>query len=409
MCLSAWSKGKTAMNRIFKSIIRIFSFPGKELREVMRQPRLILSLVLGPFLIILLFGLGYPDEGRSLRTTIVVSPQNPLAGSVESFAKNLGPAIIYQGIEHNKDVALANLALGKSDMVVVVPDNPVQTIQNNQRAEFQIYHNEVDPFQIAYIRSVGRLYTDEVNRRVLAAITEKGQTGLSDLSSNLSNLSSLNSNVLVSPFTSEVYGLSKVQYTPVGFLTPAVIILLLQHLSVTISSLSIVRERRSGIMELFQVAPLTALETLISKYLSYLIFCIIIAAVLTALVVWGIGVPVLGSWVNYSLALLIVLFASLGAGFVISLTSETEIQAVQNSMLLLLMSIFFSGFFLDLRLLWQPMKVISWSLPATYGIRMMQDVMLRGYPLPLQVFEGIAAIGVALFLISYFLLKRKMD
>jgi ABC-2 type transport system permease protein len=150
------------MNKIFKALIRIFSFPRKELAEIVRQPRMILSLVLGPFLIILLFGLGYPDEGRSLRTTIVVNGQNPLAGFVDSFADTLGPAILFQGVEHNKEVALANLALGKSDMVVIVPDNPIETIRNNQRAEFQIYHNEVDPFQIAYIRSVGRLYTDEV-------------------------------------------------------------------------------------------------------------------------------------------------------------------------------------------------------------------------------------------------------
>ncbi len=397
------------MNRIAKSLIRIFSFPRKELTEILRQPRLILSLVLGPFLIIILFGLGYPDEGRSLRTTIVVGEQNPLASSVETFAQSLGPAIVYQGIEHNKEVALANLALGKSDMVVVVPENPVETIRNDQQAEFQIYHNEVDPFQIAYIRSVGRLYTDEVNRRVLAALTEQGQQSVPELNASLSELNSVSSNVLVSPFKPSFSGLSEVQFTPVGFLTPAVIILLLQHLSVTIAALSIVRERRSGIMELFRASPLSALEAIISKYLSYLFFNIIIAAVLTALVVWGIGVPVIGSWVNYALALLIVLFTSLGAGFVISLVSETEIQAVQYSMLLLLTSIFFSGFFLDLRLLWDPMKVLAWSLPATYGIRMLQDVMLRGYPLPLAVFEGITGIGVGLFLLSYFLLKKKMD
>jgi ABC-2 type transport system permease protein len=397
------------MTRIFKSIIRMFSFPGKELREILRQPRLILSLVLGPFLIILLFGLGYPDEGRSLRTTLVVAEQNPFAGSVESFAKNLGPAIIYQGIEHKQEVALAKLALGQTDMVVVVPDNPLESIRNNQQAEFQIFHNEVDPFQVAYIRSVGRLYTDEVNRRVLAAITKEGQQGLSDLPADMSELTSMSSSVLVSPFTAEFYGLAEVQFTPVGFLTPAVIILLLQHLAVTISALSIVREQRSGIMELFRVAPLTALEALISKYVSYLLFSAVIAAVLTALVVWGIGVPVLGNWAHYALALLIVLFASLGAGFVISLVSETEIQAVQNAMLLLLASIFFSGFFLDLRLLWEPMKALAWSLPATYGIRMMQDVMLRGYPLPVLVFMGISTIGVGLFLISYFLLKRRMN
>lgn len=400
------------MSRIFKPLIRMFSFPGKELKEILRQPRLILSLVLGPFLIILLFGLGYPDEGRALRTTIVVGEQNPLADSVQAFAESLGPAIIFQRIENDQEVALANLALGKTDMVVVVPDNPVETIENNQQAEFQIFHNEVDPFQIAYVRSVGRLYTDEINRRVLAAITEEGQEGLADvpdLGSRLSDLTSLSSRVLVSPFTSEFYGLSEVQFTPVGFLTPAVIVLLLQHLSVTIASLSIVREQRSGIMELFRVAPLTALEALVSKYLSYLVFCSIIGAVLTALVVWIIGVPILGSWVNFALALLVVIFASLGAGFLISLLSQTEIQAVQNSMLLLLTSIFFSGFFLDLRLLWEPMKVLAWSLPATYGIRMVQDVMLRGYPLPLQIFQGIAAIGVGLFLVCYFLLRRRME
>jgi ABC-2 type transport system permease protein len=396
------------MSRIFKSLIRILSFPQKELTEIFRQPRLILSLVLGPFLIILLFGLGYPDEGRSLRTTFVVSEKNPIAPQVEELAKNIGPAIIYKGMEKNKEVALASLALGQTDMVVIVPDDPLAKIQNNEQAKFEIFHNEVDPFQIAYIRSVGSLYTNEVNRRVLAALTNQGQETLSGLNENLSELNSVSSNVLVSPFSAEFYGLSEVQFTPVGFLTPAVIVLLLQHLSVTISALSIVRERRSGIMELFSVAPLTPLETLISKYLSYLIFSALVAAVLSALVVWGIGVPILGSWVNYVLVLFILLFTSLGAGFAISLISETEIQAVQNSMLLLLASIFFSGFFLDLRLLWEPMKAVAWSLPATYGIRMMQDVMLRGYPIPLLVFEGIAAIGVLLFLINYFLLRKRM-
>lgn len=396
------------MIKLFKSLIRIFSFPQKELTEMFRQPRLIFTLVLGPFLIILLFGLGYPDEGRALRTTFVVSEQNPLAPQVEELAKNIGPAIIYKGIEKDKQVALASLALGQTDMVVIVPDDPVGKIKNNQQAQFEIFHNEVDPFQIGYIRSVGNLYTNEVNRRVLASLTSQGQETLSGLDANLSELNSVSSSVLVSPFSSDYYGLSKVQYTPVGFLTPAVIVLLLQHLAVTISALSIVREQRSGIMELFKVSPLTTMETLISKYLSYLVFSALVAAVLSALVIWGINVPVLGSWVNYVLVLFILLFTSLGAGFAISLISETEIQAVQYSMLLLLASIFFSGFFLDLRLLWDPMKVLAWSLPATYGIRMMQDVMLRGYAIPLLVCEGIAAIGVVLFLLNYFLLRKRI-
>lgn len=401
------------MRRLFKPFIRIFSFPKKELSEIFRQPRLILTLVLGPFLIILLFGLSYPEQGRSLRTTFVLDDQSPMADEVESIAKEIGGSIIYQGIEPNKDVALAELALGQSDMVVVVPEDPLGKVRNNEQATLTIYHNEVDPFQVAYIRSAGRIYTDEVNRRILAALTEQGQAGveenLSSLDENLSEFNSLDSNVLVSPFVSELSSLSEVQYTPVGFLTPAVIILLLQHLSVTFAAMSIVRERVSGIMELFRVAPLKTIETLLGKYASYMLFGVLIAALLTALVVWGIGVPMLGDWIDYVLAMIVVLFASLGVGFMISLISETEIQAVQYSMLFLLASIFFSGFFLDLRLMWDPIKVLAWSLPATYGIRMLQDIMLRGYPLPLIIFLGITAIGVGLFLVDWFLLARKMS
>jgi ABC-2 type transport system permease protein len=162
-------------------------------------------------------------------------------------------------------------------------------------------------------------------------------------------------------------------------------------------------------MELFKVAPITAFETLVGKYISYLFFETILAGVITALAVWLLKIPSFGHLQDYFFAIVILLFTSLGVGFLISLISETDTQAVQFSMLLLLASIFFSGFFLDLRLMKSPITFIAWSLPATYGIRMLQDVMLRGSSVPLLVFSGIAGIGVVLFLIDWRLLKKKME
>jgi ABC-2 type transport system permease protein len=78
-------------------------------------------------------------------------------------------------------------------------------------------------------------------------------------------------------------------------------------------------------------------------------------------------------------------------------------------MLLLLASIFFSGFFLDMRLMWEPIKVLAWSLPATYGIRMLQDIMLRGASASPLIFQGLLLIGIVLFIISWLLLRRRMD
>ena len=116
-----------------------------------------------------------------------------------------------------------------------------------------------------------------------------------------------------------------------------------------------------------------------------------------------------GIWYNYALAVIVLLFTALGVGFLISLISQTDTQAVQYSMLLLLASIFFSGFFLDLRLMWEPMKAIAWSLPATYGIRMLQDIMLRGASAPPMIFQGLLLIGIGLFIVSWLLLRRRMD
>jgi len=432
---------------MFKFLIRISSFLGKEFVEILRQPRLILTLVFGPFLIMFLFGLGYPDQSRPLRTLFVIEDQNALQEQANLFTESPNPAIISLGVENNKELALEKLARNQTDLVVVIPPNPVETIQSNQQAEFLVYHNEVDPFQAAYVQSIARIYVDEINRRALQTVTEQGQeeagsaqpslesalsktkairaalppadpnaAQLADLeqelttvNENLTTFRSLGSGVLVSPFAVRTSGLSEVQFTPTGFFAPAVIVLLLQHLSVTFASLSIVRERRSGIMELFRVAPLTALETLLGKFLSYLVFEIILAAIITGLAVWVLKIPMLGQWQDYAVAIVVLIFTSLALGFMISLISQTDTQAVQYSMLVLLASIFFSGFFLDLRLMWEPVRVVAWSIPATYGIRMLHDIMLRGELSPAIIFLGISAIGIGLFLIDWLLLRRHME
>lgn len=432
---------------MFRFLIRISSFLRKELVEIIRQPRLILTLVLGPFLIMFLFGLGYPDENRSLRTLFVIADPNATQEQIAMFTKITSPAIINQGVEGNKTLALSRLSNYRTDLVVEVPTNPFEQVQNNQRAEFVVYHNEVDPFQLAYVQAVTEIYVDEINKTFLESVAVEGQgnagslqTSVQDalaktqalkaalppgdartnqvaeveqdltvLNENLTEFRSLGPGVLVTPFAARTSGITEMHFTPTSFFAPSVIVLLLQHLSVTFAALSIVRERRSGIMEWFRVAPISAFETLIGKFLSYLFFEILLAAVITALAVWVLGIPMLGNWWDYAAAVIILIFTSLALGFTISLISQTDTQAVQYSMLVLLSSIFFSGFILDLRLMSEPITAVAWSIPATYGIRMLQDIMLRGSLSAPIIFQGLLAIGIVLFLIDWLLLRRRVE
>ncbi len=86
----------------------------------------------------------------------------------------------------------------------------------------------------------------------------------------------------------------------------------------------------------------------------------------------------------------------------------SERQAVQLSLLVLLASVFFSGFVLSIDEFIPQVRALAYALPVTHGIRLAQDVMLRGWTN--EVWHVWALLGIALVLIvaSWALLRRGM-
>ena len=235
---------------------------------------------------------------------------------------------------------------------------------------------------------------------------DKIDKDITDLDGKLAEFQSIDPSIIVSPFRSETKSVANVQPSISDFFAPAVLALLLQHLAVTFAALSIVRERNVGTMELFRVSPLSAAEALFGKYISYMLFGGVIAAILSALLVFALHVPMLGNWWYFALVIAAVLFTSLGIGFAISIVSQTDSQAVQYSMIILLASVFFSGFIMSLDMLWEPVRVISWLLPTTYGTLLLRDIALRGIDPNWVLLGGLIAIGLVLMLISWRLMRR---
>ena len=512
---------------VYRFFIRTSAFVSKEMIEVLRQTPLILTLVLGPFLIMLLFGIGYRNQARPLRALIVMQEGDPLEKQVEEQISTLGPDLIYEGTTTDREAAMKQLRQGNVDVVVVIPPDALQTIQNSQQAVVQFYHNEIDPYQASYVEYFGGAYIDEVNRRIVRTYAEQGQENasslegrladarqrvqtmrqalqagnalaaqgeqkqlnsdidavsmlvggslgllsglqgqttdgntagnasnvsseneaiiesltkvqksqqdvgtiqqdqssyaeelakldqldadLSDLETQLKDFQSVEPGVLVAPFKSQTLGVQPTELKPADFFAPAVVVLLLQHLAITFSALAIVREQRSGSIELFRISPLSALETLLGKYLSYILLGAALGAIITATVVLALKVPMLGTWVDYAIVMLTLLFTALGMGFLISLFAKTEMQAVQYAMFVLLGSVFFSGFFLDLRYLWEPVRTVSWLLPATYAIRLLQTIMLRGQTIEPLLYFALLGIGVLLFIFAWFIFRRRLQ
>ncbi|MBI2760026.1 MAG: ABC transporter permease, partial [Chloroflexi bacterium] len=148
-------------------------------------------------------------------------------------------------------------------------------------------------------------------------------------------------------------------------------------------------------------------EVVTGNYLSYGLLCAIAGGILLALLVFALGVPVFGDvrLVIGTLALLVA--CSLGVGFVISMLSSSEQQAAQVAMLVLIGSVFFSGFVVALNTLVWPIRALSYALPATYAIRTLQDVMLRGVMRERTDLVVLGAAAVAGFVITVWLFRRE--
>jgi ABC-2 type transport system permease protein len=77
-------------------------------------------------------------------------------------------------------------------------------------------------------------------------------------------------------------------------------------------------------------------------------------------------------------------------------------------MMLLIASVFFTGFFMDLDRFSAPIKTIARFLPATYGIRLLQNIALRGELSPANWLSSLAVYAVVAFAVAWLLLRRAM-
>jgi ABC-2 type transport system permease protein len=194
----------------------------------------------------------------------------------------------------------------------------------------------------------------------------------------------------------------------VGYFGPAVLALILQHMAVTLIALSVVRDRTSGVIELFRVSPVSAWEVVVGKILGFGFLSAVIAFASLALLVLGLGVPLLGSPAELAAVVGLLIFASLGLGLLISIISDSERQAVQLSLLLLLASVFFSGFVLAIDEFTEPVRSLTSILPVTHGISMIGDVMFRGSIGELWQLTVLGALAVGFILVAWLLLRRAM-
>jgi len=385
------------MGSLWRSLVRVTSFSGKELRETVRRPGMLFALVLGPFLVMLLFGLGYTGQRRPFATEVVIPAESSLPRD-PAFYQDLAPGRIQVvSVSDDRAAALDRLENLETDLVVVAPENAAEQLRQGEQTEIVVAWNQVDPVYDGLARLAVSTMVSALNAEIIRQAAAEGiDLAAGELGPRVENLSP---DVIAEPTTAKTQNVAPTEPSVLNFFGPAVLALVIQHLAITLSALSMVRERLSGQIDLFRVAPVNAIEVLTGKYIAFAVLSLLVTAVVGALMVFVLQIPVLSGYVEAILIVLLLTFASLGVGLLISLVADSERMAVQLAMLVLLASVFFSGFVLPVQDFIGPVQYLAYLLPVTHGIAALQDAMLRGMTDPWTI-GALTGIGVVLYVVS---------
>jgi ABC transporter DrrB family efflux protein len=208
---------------------------------------------------------------------------------------------------------------------------------------------------------------------------------------------------------------SRLLYNPdllsARFFVPGLVGIILQLVTLFLTSFAIVRERELGTLEQLFVTPVGKAGLLLGKLLPYAVLGILELIIVLVAMVFIFGVPIAGN-----LALLIILSSlflvcSLGLGLLISTIAQTQLSATQFAFMIMLPSVLLSGFVFPRSQMPAPIYAISFALPVTYFIEILRGIVLRGADLRdlIPWIGGLAACCVIILALSIARFRKQLS
>lgn len=161
-------------------------------------------------------------------------------------------------------------------------------------------------------------------------------------------------------------------------IVPGLLGVILTMTMILFTSAAIVRKRERGNLELLITTPVRSFELMVAKIVPYIFVGLIQVFIILGLGHVIFGVPINGSVAQILLGTLLFIAASLTLGLVISTIANTQLQAMQMTVFILLPSILLSGFMFPYEGMPVAAQWIAEVLPATHFMRMIRGIVLRG-------------------------------
>src|SRR6266511_2600584 len=202
--------------RLTKSAVRIGAVIRKEMRELWRRPGALLSLALGPLVVMALFGIGFTGQRGPVDLIVVIPKDLELPRDAAMYQKVAGESAAHVvAVTDDANDARARLSRGEIRMILLAPADLRERIERGEQAQLIAETNELDPIQ------------QGINAVV---IKTAAQQGLARLASSGASPPPVAPDVVARPLRPVVRNNATADPTLLTFFTPAVLALVLQPL-----------------------------------------------------------------------------------------------------------------------------------------------------------------------------------
>jgi len=336
---------------------------------------LILALVL-PTVQLLIFGWAINMKVEHVATAYYDEDRGPMAARVLDAMRASNEFNLVRSVASREDLR-RQIVAGRVRVAVDIPPNFSADVRLGRPTELQVLIDGSDSTiaQQAYAASVaiGQELSRELDPRLAAA------PAVIDVRPHMLFNPSLRS---------------------ANFLVPGLIGVVLQLITVFLTSLSIVGERERGTLDQILVTPIGPAGLMLGKIVPYAAIAGIDFLAVLAAMRFIFQVPIAGSLGLLLILALGFLLCALALGLLVSSIAQTQLQAMLMTFGITLPSILLSGFFFERDAMPLVMQWIGYAIPLTYFLEILRGIVLRGAGMDTLWPATAAMMGLMLVLVA---------
>lgn len=195
-----------------------------------------------------------------------------------------------------------------------------------------------------------------------------------------------------------------------NFYIPGVVAMLIMVVTLTLTSMSVVREKEIGTMEQIMVTPITPLEFILGKTLPFAIIGYVDMFLVVLLARYWFDVPIRGSFILMFFGTSLYLLSILGVGLLISTLCGTQQQALLSTFFFFQPAIMLSGFIFPIANMPEAVQWITIFDPLRYFMVIIRGIFLKGVGIDILWPElcALAALGASVLWLASNRLKKTM-